>query len=82
MQCRITRAPSRQPLLTSQKSRNRKLFSASPYEEDFRRLKLTSFDKLQVPFEILYFSFSAVYQLRMQTWDPSKSSLGRGNHMG
>lgn len=44
---RTTRIPSRKPSFSSQKSRNRTLFSVSPYDEDFRRLKMTSFDKLQ-----------------------------------
>ncbi|XP_024365419.1 phosphatidylinositol-3-phosphatase SAC1 isoform X2 [Physcomitrium patens] len=38
---------SKKPSLSFQKPRNSKLFSASPYEEDFHRQKLTSFDKLQ-----------------------------------
>lgn len=44
---KLTRMTDKKPSVDSQKPRNNKLHSASPFEEDFHRLKLTSFDKLQ-----------------------------------
>ncbi|KAG0615581.1 hypothetical protein M758_5G052900 [Ceratodon purpureus] len=38
---------NRKTSVNFQKPRNNKLYSTSPFEEDFHRLKLTSFDKLQ-----------------------------------
>ena len=60
---------NRKTLVNFQKPRNNKLYSTSPFEEDFHRLKLTSFDKLQV--FIYFFTFKKNFYSAPFTWDYS-----------
>lgn len=50
--CRSTKKTSEKASTGPQKSQNDRLFATSPCHEDFQRLKLASFDKLQVPLHL------------------------------
>lgn len=64
--CRSTKKTSEKASTGPQKSQNDRLFATSPCHEDFQRLKLASFDKLQVsftPWPLVKTAWNATYYI-------------------